>query len=101
MSESHPKIRRAARIETLLNAGGDPILLIDASGTVIEGNEAAAQILGTEPRKLPGRSVCRDVSGGPGIIDEARLDEVVRSGKPLQFEVARNGTFLELSLYPI
>ncbi len=101
MPKTHPKTGRDTRIETLLNAGEDPILLIDASGTIVEGNRAAARIFGTEPRKLPGRSVYGGVSGGPVLIDEARVDEVVRSGKPLQFEVVRNGSFLELRLYPI
>ena len=101
MSESHSGTRRVAHFQTLLNATGDPILLVDGSGTIIEGNQAAAQMLTGGPRRLAGRSIFDVPSDEPGLVEKAMVDAVWQSGRPMQWETFRGGKFFDLKLHPV
>jgi PAS domain S-box-containing protein len=101
MSESHSGTRRVARLQTLLNATEDPILLVDGSGTIIEGNRTAARMLGPDSRRLAGRSIFDMPSDEPGLVEKAMVDEVWQSGRPKQWETFREGRFFELKLHPV
>jgi len=101
MSESHSGTRRVARLQTLLNATEDPILLVDGSGTIIDGNRTAARMLGPGSRRLAGRSIFDVPSDEPGLVEKAMVDDVWQSGRPKQWETFREGKFFELKLHPV
>ena len=101
MSEFHSGTRRVARLQALLNATEDPILLVDGSGTIIEGNRTAAQMFAAGSRRLAGKSILDAPSDEPGLVDKTMLDEVWRSGTLRQSETFRQGKFFELKLHPV
>ncbi len=101
MPESHPRTKRVAGLQTLLNATEDPILLIDGSGIIIEGNRAAAGMVAGKSHRLVGKSVFTEPRGEPGLVDKAMVDEVWRSGRQSRSETVREGKFFELKLHPI
>ena len=101
MPESRSRNKRVAILEAVLNATEDPILLIDGSGTIIEGNRMAARMLVTGSSRLKGKSVYDGVSGEQGLVDKAVVDEVWRSGRPMRSETVRQGRHFELRLHPV
>jgi PAS domain S-box-containing protein len=85
----------AERLVSLLNASEDPIFLIDSKGVVIEGNLAAAALAKAELASLPGKSIRQN------IIEESRIEEVVRTGSSAHFETLTDGITYEVRLYPL
>lgn len=49
--------RLRARLETVVNSMGDGLVAVDATGTVVTSNPAAATLLGRPQRELVGRSL--------------------------------------------
>lgn len=91
---------RIDRLQTLLNATDEIIVLLDESGSIAEGNEAAAKAFGTRFGDLSGKSLYDLV---PGLSDpaRARIEEVRRSHERTQFEVVLDGDFFKVSLHPV
>jgi PAS domain S-box-containing protein len=85
----------------LLNAPTDPALLIDKHGTILALNEAAAEALGGTVDDLVG--VCGFDLFPTDVAARRRkkVDEAVRSGKPLLFEDERDGRRFSNSFYPV
>jgi PAS domain S-box-containing protein len=88
-------------LRELLNAVEDPIFLVDLSGTVITANSAATAFFATKHTVLSGTVTSDKARDYPDLIDAARIEEVTNSRLPAQFEVLRDGTCLEVRLYPV
>ena len=81
----------------LLNAPIDSVILINPEGTILAINEIAAQGLGKRVDELVG--VC--VYNYPPPPREARVGEVIRSGKAVRFEDKREGRIFVTHIYPV
>jgi len=101
MIEPEPAIVQVERLRELLDAVEDPLLLADVSGAVIIGNPAGAALLDTRPDMLAGRAIWEGGEDHPGLIDKAVIEKVRDSRLPAQMEIAKDGTVLEVRLYPI
>jgi PAS domain S-box-containing protein len=101
MAQPPSEESRVARLQTLLNATEQIILLVDASGVIVEGNEAAARVFETQPGALAGKSIYDITPVHSAFIDKTRIEEVGLARQPTQFETVLNGTFFAVRLYPV
>lgn len=85
----------------LLNATTDSALLVDLEGYILAINEMAALRLGKRVDELIGTCAYDYVPPHIAKFRKAKLDEVIRSGKPLRFEEMVDGRILETSIYPV
>jgi len=88
-------------VRAILNAATESMLLLDASGTVLALNQTTAKRLGKSADELIGRYIFDFLPPSVAAARRARLDEVVRSGQPAQFEDERQGMFFEHKLLPV
>ena len=85
----------------LMHALPDAAILIDTDGIICAVNEAAAKNLKTTTADLAGTSLY-DASPPDTVSEQKRrIDEVIRSGKPLRTEGVREGKRIDHSIYPI
>ena len=92
---------RITRLNMLLNATSQIILLVDKAGSILEGNEAAATAFGTRPEALRGSSIYDVTPSHLAFIDRTRIEEAGSTGRPLQFEAVFGETFFEVRLHPV
>ena len=89
----------------LLNATRDLAVLLDADGSVLAANSAAAQRLGNSVDDLLGLHY-EELYPEPAPSDlaesrEGWLREAIRSGKPVRFQDERAGLVLQNAIYPV
>lgn len=101
MDTLQPKSVQIRKLRRLLNVTGDPILLIDWSGKIIEGNEATARRFGKTFRELVGKSIFDMIPHLPAFLDVKKIDEAKRLVKSLHYEIAENGQYFDVVLYPV
>jgi PAS domain S-box-containing protein len=101
--QAEEKLRdREATMRALLNAPIEMAVLMDADGTILALNEAAAQSLGRSTTdELIGLCVYDLFPPAVAEFRKAQVDTVFRSGTPLRFEDGREGRFFDHSLYPV
>jgi PAS domain S-box-containing protein len=85
----------------LLNATADAAFLIDVTGTVLALNQTTAKNAGKSTDELLGACIYDSLAPDVAKARKARVDEAVRSGKPVHFEDERGGRWFDNSLYPI
>ena len=85
----------------LLHALPDPALLIDADGTILALNDIAAPDRNNAPADLIGTSLYDMYPLEVAAQKKKRIEEVVRSRKPLHSEESFEGRRVVHSLYPI
>ncbi|OPY04781.1 MAG: putative diguanylate cyclase YdaM [Syntrophaceae bacterium PtaB.Bin038] len=85
----------------MLNAVTESFALVDREGMVLAANETFAVRLGTTLDRIIGASVHEHLD--PELVKsrKKRIDEVIRSGKPIHLTDERAGRWLENSIYPI
>ena len=88
-------------MRALLDASEESILLIDAVGKILEINQIAAQRVGRKANDMKGRSVYEFLPPDLALIFKNQVLNVIREGKALHYEDARNGLHFENHLYPI
>ncbi len=88
-------------IQLLLNASGDPAMLLDARGTIFAANTPAASALNRSVEDLLGNNAFSLVSPELAKIRKRHHDSVVRTGHPLVYEEVVEGRRLETRLLPI
>ncbi len=101
MIEPETTVDQVERFRELLDAVEDPLFLVDPSGAVIIGNPAGAALLDTRPDMLAGSSIWEGGEGHSGLIHKAAIKKVRDSRLPAQIETVKDGTVLEVRLYPI
>ncbi len=85
----------------LLNATTDSAVLIDTHGKIIAINEIAAQRLAGPNVNLMYKNLLDILPSALAQQRKARLDQVIDTGDPLQFEDDYAGTTFLNSLYPV
>jgi PAS domain S-box-containing protein len=87
--------------QALLNAFPGGAVLIEVDGTIVTVNNAAVHQSGKRIEELIGAKLFDLVPSDLAKARKARVDEVVRSGKPLRFQDVRDGIRFDHSLYPL
>jgi PAS domain S-box-containing protein len=91
-----------AEFRAILTAAKESIFLFSVDGTILQINETASGRLGgRNPGEITGHHFSEYMNRGLALSRQARLDEVFRSGKPVQFEDERNGIIFDHTFYPI
>ncbi|MBN1979341.1 MAG: PAS domain S-box protein, partial [Anaerolineae bacterium] len=83
----------------LLNATDDLAILITPDGSVLAGNERAAQEIGAD--EMIGATIEDFVSADLLEIGTAQADQVRRSREAVRFQAERQGATLDISIYPV
>jgi len=89
------------RIRALLDASIDIAFLTQPDGTIIDLNEAAAQAIQGSQKGLIGKNVLDFFPADISAARRSRSEQVIRFGKPVQFEDARGGKWFRNHIYPI
>ncbi len=101
MSESHVKHRRTAILEGLVDAIENPILLVDRSGSIVEGNATAKRMFANHWPGVTDKAVRKRCSGKQSFVDQAMIEETWTSGRQARSEIVRRGHFFEVKLQPM
>jgi PAS domain S-box-containing protein len=91
----------AETVQTLLDAPDSSFGLIDLDGTVLAANLRSAQWLGKKVHELVGLSIFDLFPPEISADRRERFLEVIKSKKPLRFEVERNGICFDHCLSPV
>jgi PAS domain S-box-containing protein len=88
--------------QALLNAPTDSALLLDTRGRILAANESAARALNERGAEaLAGRSIFDCFPAEIADRERARLDEVLRSGRPVRYQEGRGARAFDTHLYPV
>ena len=91
-----------AETRAILTAAKESIYLFSSDGTILQLNETAAGRLGGRtPDEVTGHHFSEFMSSDLVRSRRAWLDEVIRSGTPVQFEDERGGIIFDHSFYPV
>jgi PAS domain S-box-containing protein len=85
----------------LLDAPPDTAILLDPEGTILALNSVAARKLGRPESELLGTCVFDRFDEPVATRRRARVEEVARTGRPVQFEDERDGRCYDSHLYPV
>jgi PAS domain S-box-containing protein len=85
----------------LLNASGDRAFLLDREGTILSLNGTAAEAFGKPREDLLGKVVFDLFPEDLATRRSAFHEQVVATGKPVQYEDEREGKYLDTHAYPI
>ena len=88
-------------IRALLNGIPAAEILIDTQGTVLATNRTFDRIYGRDGKPLVGRDLRDLIDPQEYEFSLPKVNEVIRTGKPIFFEDAQRGRWLEKAFYPI
>lgn len=88
-------------VREVLNALPEPALVIEPSGVVIAANEAFARWYGKTGEELEGTDLYAILPSGSSREMKARVEESLRSRRPVLFEEQRWDRHIETHLYPV
>lgn len=92
---------REVLIQALLTATSDAVLITDVNGVVVEANERLAQRLHTTPEMLRGVNIYDVLPPALGQLRRERVQAVIASQQPAQFEDHVGEQWLENTFVPI
>jgi PAS domain S-box-containing protein len=95
LRESHENARG------ILDASSQPIVLLEADGTVIAGNEALRQAFGLPYEEIVGRPIFDFFPPDNAAFRKAVIGEVVRKRTPVRVEDEDRGRHFRTRLYPM
>ena len=87
--------------KALLNATTDSAILIDTNGKILAVNEIAAKRLSTDDADIMRKNLFDILPPTFAQQKKTRIDQVLESGDPLQFEDDFGGTIFLNSVYPV
>ncbi len=90
-----------AKAKALLNATTDIAVLLDRDGIILATNEATEADLGKSMKELVGTPVYDYFSPKLADTRKARINQVLREGKPLRVLDEDKGKYTDQSIYPI
>jgi len=93
--------KKTEQLNALMNATADTQLLIDLEGTVISANEIAAKRFKTKIDDLVGRCGYNLLPPALATMRKAKVERVIRTGKPERFKDERNGIIFETTICPV
>jgi PAS domain S-box-containing protein len=85
----------------LLNATSESAILIDTKGTILAVNEVAVQRLGKLDVNIIRRNINDVLPSDVAIPLKKKIDAVINSGEPVQFEDESEGFLYAHRIYPI
>ncbi len=85
----------------LLNASTESAFLLKPDGTVLTLNEVTAQRLKKQTKDILGQCIYDFVPGPVAESRKKRIEEVLRTGRPVRFEDERWGDIIDQTLYPV
>lgn len=88
-------------ISSVLNAITESAFIMDTNGTIIAMNEITAKRLGFPLSEIIGKDIYTLVSPSVAKYRQKKVNRVIRTGKPYQFQDIRNGRTIHNSIYPI
>jgi len=88
-------------LQELIHATNEPLFLIDAEGTILIANEALAKRMGKEVKDLIGSCIYDYFGPDVGSARKEQIDQVVHTGRPIQFEHTRAGRIYDAFAYPV
>ncbi len=88
-------------LRSLINAITESVVLLDTKGTVVAINESCAERLGGSVSELMGKSAYGFLHPDIREYRKSKIEEVIRTGRPLQFEDRPPGRIVNSSCYPI
>ena len=89
------------RMEALLNAPTDSMLLLDLDGTVLAANPVAAKRIGLKVDEFVGKCVFDLLTKKLAKTRKANVAKVIKTKKPVRFIDNRGKTIFDHSIYPI
>ena len=87
--------------KALLNATTDSAILIDRKGKILAVNEIAAKRLSTDDADIMRKNLFDILPPTFAQQKKTRIDQILESGDPLQFEDDFGGTIFLNSVYPV
>jgi PAS domain S-box-containing protein len=100
-NEIEERKRVEATLLGILNATKESIWLFAVDGTVLLANDTAIERIKTPREEVIGTNFRVLMSAELAASRAMRLDEVIKSGKPLEFEDVRAGITFNHSFYPV
>ena len=85
----------------LLNASPEAAFLIELDGTVITSNAVTAQRMGARIEDIVGKSIYQFLPTDVAESRKKRVEEVIRTAKPVRFEDRRSGMIVDQTVYPV
>ncbi len=90
-----------ASLRGLVNATSDVVVLLDADGIIIEGNEKLAQNFGCSRDALIGKNIYEFMGGPVGEARGAYMAQVLATGESVRFVDERNGRVFHNIIHPV
>ncbi|UCG49727.1 MAG: PAS domain S-box protein [Phycisphaerales bacterium] len=88
-------------LRSIVNAVTESALLIERDGTIVVVNEALGKRLGKSVDEMVGRCIYDFLPGDAGKSRRLAGEEVIRTGRPKQFDAVRSGRLIHNSVYPV
>ncbi len=93
--------REEATLRGILDVTKESVLLLNLDGTVVTANETAVQRYGKSIDEVIGRHLSELMAPATAQVRLAHLQEVIHSGKPLEFEDQRERRLFHHWCYPV
>ena len=88
-------------LRVLMNSNPEAFFLLDTEGKFVAVNEKAAQRFGKKPDELINTNVFSYLDPEVARYRMDKVDEVVRTSKPVRFDDSRNNRYYDNYLHPI
>ena len=85
----------------LMNSNPEAFFLLDTDGNFIAVNENAAQRFGKKPEELVNTNIFSYLDSQIAKHRRKKVDEVIRTGKPVRFDDSRNNRYYDNYLHPV
>lgn len=96
------KYQRSRKISNdVINSFSDSIMVIDVKGTVHFANDAASKRLGLKKEEIIGKNIFNFVLSKSHESRKKFMDKVVKTGKIVEFEDERDGSYFYYRLIPM
>ena len=89
------------QLEALMNATTDTALLLDMKGCAVAVNNVTAKRFGMSPDQFLGTCVYDLMPPPLAKSRKAKIDRVIKTGKPQRFEDERKGIIFDSTIYPV
>ena len=95
-------LKKAERtLNSLLQAAGDTVMIVETSGKVLNINDAGAARLKSSPAKMSGKIIWDFMPTETAKSRKARLQELLSTNHPVHFQDERESMFFDIDYYPV
>ncbi len=88
-------------LRVLMNSNPEAVFILDREGNFVAANEKCAQRFGKSHDELIGTNVFSYLTPEVAEKRKAKVDEVIKTEKPLRFDDMRNNRYFDNYLHPI